>query len=113
MSTVKPPFPSKPLAFGLTLVENWHRTVSEYLEIIDLRIDEQHSLLRATRAAEIVMEALELKRTIGFKTEANAYFLAAVASADTHANVIGNVSVLYPAPSIITNEIATLLRYAH
>jgi hypothetical protein len=44
--------------------------------------------------------------------EADQLFIAAVAAAGTHADILGKVSIIISAPPIITSQVATVLRYA-
>jgi hypothetical protein len=113
MNILKAPSRSKSFAFERALIENWNRAEEEYFGLTDLQIDGKNSLLRIQRSSEVVMQALESKHSINSQTEADKYFIAAVASAGTHSDIVGNVSILNPPPLIIIDEIATLLRFAH
>jgi hypothetical protein len=113
MNILKAPLRSKSFAFERALIESWNRAEEEYFGLTDLQIDEKNSLLRVQRSSEVVIQALESKHSINSHTEADKHFVAAVASAGTHPDIVGNVSFLNPPPPIIIDEIATLVRFAH
>lgn len=93
-------------------MEGWHAGVLEYFKLVGLSINDRKQLLETRYSADIVKQVLESSHSAGFSTLAQEYFTAAVATAGTNVNIVGYTSSLTSVPSIITNRVAVLLRYA-
>ena len=78
----------------------------EYVSLTDLTVDEQGQFLWAQHCDDVVEEAAKQSATL-----ADAFFIAAVASAGTHTHIVGDV-VLDSVPANFVKSIGAILRYA-
>src|SRR5436190_4246268 len=78
----------------------------EYVSLTDLTADEQGQFLWAQHSDDVVEEAAKQSATL-----ADAFFIAAVASAGTHTHIVGDV-VLDSVPANFVKSIGGILRYA-
>jgi hypothetical protein len=95
----------------------WKQAIEEYFSLVDISSDEKRTLLEAKSAAEVVSKVLRsqaYRAKRGTDVVANQLFIAAVASAGTHDQLILELEVLRndKVPKVVSHHVATFLRYA-
>lgn len=92
----------------MTSIVDWQAAVFEFFNETNLSVNDRKQLLENGRSAETVKRAVESNNST--RTEER-LFIAAVASAGTHSDIIDHFSGSVPA--IVTGPVAMLLRYSY
>lgn len=95
----------------------WKQAVSEYLELVQLSKPDAEWLARIKASSKVVSNVIEAQNAEKVDQSGNfsqKMFIAAVISAGTHHELVGNIEILKGerVPTIVSNQVATFLRYS-